>query len=77
MEGGWEGGGGGGGGGGDGGSEVSPRCCSIGALMPPFIDFEEHHRVAQDRDNTLLQEGSPLFFLHSSAQQSTGLGVQQ
>lgn len=71
----------GGGGGGVGGSEVSPRCCSIGALMPPFIDFEEHHRVAQDRDNTLLQEFffllSPLSFLHSSAQQSTGLGVQQ
>lgn len=74
MKGGWE----GGGMGGDGGSEVSPRCCSIGALMPPFIDFEEHHRVAQDRDNTLLQEAfPPPFFLHSSAQQSTGLGVQQ
>lgn len=53
--------------GGDGGSEVSPRCCSIGALMPPFIDFEEHHRVAQDRDNTLLQEGFFPPFLFCTA----------
>lgn len=55
--------------GGDGGSEVSPRCCSIGALMPPFIDFEEHHRVAQDRDNTLLQEVffSPPFLFCTAA----------
>jgi len=35
------------------GFEVSPRCRYIGALIPSFIDFEEHHHVAYSRDNTV------------------------
>lgn len=37
------------------GFEVSPRCRYIGALIPSFIDFEEHHHVAYSRDNTVCK----------------------
>jgi len=47
------------------GFEVSPRCRYIGALIPSFIDFEEHHHVAYSRDNTVCKF-SESFWLNSA-----------
>lgn len=47
------------------GFEVSPRCRYIGALIPSFIDFEEHHHVAYSRDNTVCKF-SESFWLKSA-----------
>ncbi len=44
------------------GFEVSPRCRYIGALIPSFIDFEEHHHVAYSRDNTVCKFSESFWF---------------
>lgn len=47
------------------GEQTDPRSARGAALIPPFIDFEEHHHVAHSRDNTLTH-----------TQKSPGSGVQ-